>query len=566
MPDQKPKFDPSKPFEPAVKPKFDPSKPFTEKPGISITPAESAIAGVSQGVTLGFEDEILGGIRGALATAKGEGKFTENYKKFRDEQREFNKKALEQNPKSYIGGNVAGSVGFALLPGIGQLGNVAKGATVAARVGKAATVGGVAGAGLSEANPIESPSKAGEFAKDVASGAAIGGAFQGAGEVVGKVAKAIKPENLKQFANQKALTTAGYMAKDLNKLSPDQRQMIGRQLIDNKIVTVFSSLDDIAEKSGALKEKSGKAIGDAISNVDDLVSEIKTGIKNDSILPGLDSSAKQNAIQYLDDNFQFNMKRVGEKIRNLADSNSDNPLLENEVKKLYSIADGFVSKPSKTLGTGNIIKGTQGKATRFQSETVPESFKKQVYGIIKTELEDVIAKTGNLESELSKISGKNIGSELRIPERNAAALEAYKSAKNTYQAAKVTEDVAFKRIGQQQNLRSVSLTDTIAAAGGFAQGGPVTAVTLGALNKIARKYGASVQSISADKLANGIEAAISKSPELLKQASPLLAEAAKKGNASVIAVHAMLMKKPEYRDIMERQNSAFDRELERRSK
>jgi hypothetical protein len=101
---------------------------------------ESAGAGFVDGLTLGFGDEIYGGIRSG-------GGLWGDYAKERDEARAWLAEAKEQNPKSYL----AGEVGSAFVPGLGAANLVGKGARLA---GKGVDVGSdlvkAAGAGALE--------------------------------------------------------------------------------------------------------------------------------------------------------------------------------------------------------------------------------------------------------------------------------------------------------------------------------------------------------------------------------------------------------------------------------
>jgi hypothetical protein len=136
---------------------------------------ESFGRGVLKGGTLGFNDEITGAVE-SLFTDK-------TYEQARDESRAADKKAAEDNPKTYMGGNIAGGVATAFVPGL----NAAKGATLAAKIGKGALAGGIDALGASDAENFS-----GQQLKDVGVGLSVGGvapwAIEGAGKVASKVA------------------------------------------------------------------------------------------------------------------------------------------------------------------------------------------------------------------------------------------------------------------------------------------------------------------------------------------------------------------------------------------
>ncbi len=126
-----------------------------EKDPINVTPEvsqlESGLRGGIQGATLGFGDEAAGGI-GSLAAlpdtvSLGEeglnvdfNPILEKYREVRDDVRSKNKLAEEANPKTYLGGNLAGGLATTVLTG--GLGTSVKGA---------ALLGGAAGLGSSDA-------------------------------------------------------------------------------------------------------------------------------------------------------------------------------------------------------------------------------------------------------------------------------------------------------------------------------------------------------------------------------------------------------------------------------
>lgn len=118
----KPKFDPSKPFEPVGKPKFDPNADFEELEDDKTSKLESMARGFVQGIPLvgTYADEITGGLE-SLVTDK-------TYKQARDESRANYDKAYEDNPASYISGQFVPSLAVAGLKAIPVVGTAASGA------------------------------------------------------------------------------------------------------------------------------------------------------------------------------------------------------------------------------------------------------------------------------------------------------------------------------------------------------------------------------------------------------------------------------------------------------
>lgn len=131
--------------------------------------------GVGQGATLGFADEMAGGVGGASdylgAKLRGDqAVFGELYTKNRDESRALDAKYRAAFPKEFTGGEIGGGALLSLAPGVGAL-NAAKTARQAIAGGTA--LGMLTGAGSSEADSLEG------VAKDTAIGGTLGGGLGG---------------------------------------------------------------------------------------------------------------------------------------------------------------------------------------------------------------------------------------------------------------------------------------------------------------------------------------------------------------------------------------------------
>lgn len=105
---------------------------------------------IMQGATLGFSDEIMGGLGGVISTAAGQG-FEPGYQKLRDATRQSLDVYRQRNPGKALAGEVAGSLATAAIP-VG--GAVAEGANLGARIlngiKTGALFGGIYGAGSAD--------------------------------------------------------------------------------------------------------------------------------------------------------------------------------------------------------------------------------------------------------------------------------------------------------------------------------------------------------------------------------------------------------------------------------
>ena len=381
---------------------------------------------------------------------------------------------------------------------------------------------------------------------------------------------------LRKYAERRAVKAAGGMTKEMRDLNnAGFLQDTGRELLDKKIVTIGSSLEDIAERAVAQKEVAGQKIGNAIGEVDNLVATANQMIDSGTLFANASAKEKATAKKYLADNFQFNMENIGKRIeKELIQPNSANPLLRGEMKKMQSLADDFRMQTPQTMVEGLGIKGSQRKITNFNSDTIPQGFKQDIYGIIKEELEGTVAKTANLKNAVEftnlepQVEGsgtiwKNsamdanqnrLGQLAEASEGNqslqAAGQQAatdYKDANRQYAIMKNTEDMANKRFGAAQSNRENSLTDTIAEGAGLLHGGPIGAVAMGAVNKAMRRYGSSTAAVGADKIADMLES----TPESFGKFAGALRQAASRGNSALAITHYMMSQQnPEYRETM----------------
>lgn len=136
---------------------------------------EAFVRGGIQGLTSGFGDEIGAGID-YLLTGK-------DYKASRDAARAANEAAKASHPVAYGAGDVGGGVAQMFIPGL----NVAGKASTLGRIGTAAVLGGIGGAGYSNAENVADVGT--DAAIGMGTGAVFGTAFEGAGRLIGGAAR-----------------------------------------------------------------------------------------------------------------------------------------------------------------------------------------------------------------------------------------------------------------------------------------------------------------------------------------------------------------------------------------
>lgn len=141
---------------------------------------ESLLRGAAQGGTMGFADEISGGVEAAAQKLMGEeGDLGDLYRKYREQSRENFKAAETANPRMSTAGNIVGGLATVVAPGA----IAGKGAAAALTrlltdpkltVKAGAALGGVTGLGTSEADITQG--ELSEAAYDTAKGTAMGAA------------------------------------------------------------------------------------------------------------------------------------------------------------------------------------------------------------------------------------------------------------------------------------------------------------------------------------------------------------------------------------------------------
>ena len=134
--------------------------------------------GAAEGSTLGFAPQIVGGAAAAYNAATGGNNSMDVYRNERDAFKQAAEQSREQNPGSYLAGNLVGSVATTKIPGFSAL-NPAMGESLLARLGKSGITGGLIGAAESPAD-FTKPSieTATQGAKDIGKGALLGSALQ----------------------------------------------------------------------------------------------------------------------------------------------------------------------------------------------------------------------------------------------------------------------------------------------------------------------------------------------------------------------------------------------------
>lgn len=250
-------------FAPPSKSEVDRFKMAVPKPkeeGIG-SQVGAGVRGAAQGISFGHIDEATAGVGGLFDYVqgklgqRGDISLSDAYHTRRDAIRRADAKAEQDFPKTYIGGQVAGSLATAVAPGLGAM-NAVKGAGVVGTAAKAAGAGALAGSG--------SAKEMTDIPKEAVKGAAIGAAVGAGAKIAGKVASAV----VEKLAPAKVASV----------LLNVPEKAVGRYIKDPKAVNAARSRAEIVEKEflPRLEKLKGEVKGGSEISREILDSEGKT--------------------------------------------------------------------------------------------------------------------------------------------------------------------------------------------------------------------------------------------------------------------------------------------------
>lgn len=545
-------------------------------PDKDISMTESLLGGAVRGATYGLADEAQGALEAGRGVFRGEfspDELSENYRAGRQEARERQESSMATNPVATGAGMVAGGVAASVVPGL-NLGRAAR----LGKYGQSAAAGALYGYGESESdNPLVQT-------EDVAKGAALGAGIQkGFEHLPGRQAL---QEALKRKAAEKAVKSSGAMTREFRKL--DKKGFVqpqGEFLLEKKIVTPFASLEDVAERSGAVRQSAGERIGGIIDKADSLRERALSGImgRAQAGSPNDRRMAKEYANQ-VNSTFGYSFENVANRIEGLMQRDSKvAPAVAYHFPQLQKLSDTF-----RGLGrSGSLREGLANKTEQRKLlkdvDSLAEEYKQEIYDIISDELERGVSElprleagVGQMDSLLSKkapgavkpsypqlnpqgssglpaVSGDGVG---LVPDAGKGGdfskeaediVSQWRQANREYAGSAVAEKTARDRLGGVRSNRDFGLTTSIAANAGLLAGGAPGAMALGGLNNFLRKYGSTLQATGYWKLAKMLES----QPEALgKYATPLREAMGRGANQFLLTNYLIAKGDPHYQGLL----------------
>lgn len=346
-----------------------------------VSALNAAGKGLVHGVTLGFDDELLGGVGAAkdLLTGKTDlNHIVDAYKQRRDLIRQSQESAQSQHPYAYLGGELASAIPMGLATGgAGLAAEGAEGAAVAGNagsriagaIGTGAGIGGLAAVGESNKEGLSSLEDA---PKGALAGAVTGGLLQGAGETVKGLAGITKRSDIGQAVGGafqqgregtpllvgqdiaaiggKANATAEDVASSLQDQKALANDFLGKYFGASKGQNTIDVADDLAK----LADQAGQGVSKNLPETQragEILSQMAEQAK-----AGLDPEKAQFYKRMLDGELQF--QQGGPKIGSEAES------LLNKARGLLSdnIRAGMPDNVENAYDTVGGISNLEGQA------------------------------------------------------------------------------------------------------------------------------------------------------------------------------------------------------------
>jgi len=485
------------------------------KEKVEISTPEAFVRGGVQGATFGFGDEISGALGGVASAVKGEG-FKKGYESERDRIRNLNQQAAEQHPVAY---------------GVGDFSSMLLPAKVAisggSKVLKAAGLGAVSGAGLSEEKDVAG------VAKDTAIGAGTGAAFQGLSSTVSKAVDALAPESLKKKAGEWATKALGNETSKTERLV---KQKGGAADFGNEVRQlgiVGGTKQEMLEKATSVAREEGAKIGKIYEQLDEIAAARKL------------AAISSNKI----------VDRIEKEVLKPLEGSSTKAPLADQVRSLFLDRFKETNVGYDPFSKSSFAKGSP-SFRKLHEEAMDLGERAYEIKKIDTPLSEQLQKAQRIvRDELLKDAARV--TENVKPNLVKELLEANKKDSYAITARQILQD----KVGRDSKNRGYSLTDTIVGTGGATLGGIAGGdgspegilksiaygLAAGKANQLARNRGPGALSNTYASAAKLLE----NSPAFARKFGNILDNAAKDGAAGVAAAHQALMQNQIYKKMVE---------------
>jgi hypothetical protein len=519
----KPKFDPSKPFEvidqKPTKPKFDPSKPFET---IEAKPKyEGKSENIGFGSYVGEQIPIAGplvakagiGARALFETVlpmKGQENESvrQKYARLLAEHQGDIEAYEKENPVRSLVGTVLGGAAIP-IPGAGMKGL----AGAATRIGAGAAIEGA------DVNV-----RGGDTTGAAMTAGGVGAGVEALGGFLGKARKVIP--GLRRFSEERALkAVTGNYKKQVEEITRKNPEFVGEN-IENFGKTVLnadeagpaivgfarSTPDKIRQAATKKKEYFGQQIGEIRDTIDELVPQ---NVSTEDII-----------------------KQMRAYRASILSSPKNMPLkkrLKAEEKYIADLGDNISLKMAQRLKDD-----FQWKMTDPTKANLGQDATNKMYNIISKAMEEAT------DSGVEQL-GKSLAKERELVSK-------YRDAKEKYRAYKLAEQASGNLEMNQLKNRIISPSDYAVGIGGAVGGGVyegpegiAKGALLGLGHKIARERGSAISAAATKRIADFLE----KNTGKLGKFADILEKAKASGRANLAITHGWLLENnPEYRKLV----------------
>jgi hypothetical protein len=273
-------------------------------------------------------------------------------------------------------------------------------------------------------------------------GAIAGAAVDGLGQLSESGSKYFKDK-----AAEKAFKALGPRGLAFEKaMQSGQDQEVGRTLLDEGAIPILGTPGRIASRVDDLKEAAGQRVGELVRSV-----------------PGKTIDAEQVALDLMDHPDIAGLRKI--------------PGMEGAADSVDKALETLASNGKMSLERAQALRQSIDKSINF--EKINPTGKADVLKKIRTAIRDKM-------SEAIDAAGQEAPGALKVANRRYGGLAE-------------ASDILDQKMARDAANRSISLTDTIAGAGGLSAGGPGAAAVAGLANKAGRAFGNSMMARGFDK-------------------------------------------------------------------
>lgn len=377
----------------AAKKGFDPDRFIAENAQIAKpqdvnleTKAQAGLEAFGQSATLGYLPQIQAAVEQLIPESDTDKQLREqgfklpeeSYISARDENIRRQQKLTEIAPEASMAGSLVGAGVTMLIPG----GAAAKGATTAAKIGRAALTGGAISA-LQNPGDVEGeiqPIQAKERFKEGVKGAALGTITAGAGEALRRASSAIRklPKKAAEYSDKMIIKSTGAYGTKLEKqISKARFKDVAKTIGDYDLVKVGDSFDDIIERVEPLKKQAGQKLGQIYQEANDL-------LQNKSFVRKLNPAVRRMVNRTSTNGINVSKRLISKMSR---DGRTGNKSFTGEAKKFL---DEIASEGDISIERLHDIKRDVGSMVDWTREAKESPAVKQQFRILYEGVSDLI--------------------------------------------------------------------------------------------------------------------------------------------------------------------------------